>query len=551
MPYTLIDTTLSKLQKNAFLFDGFILLCPRTCCPFLLVGGRVNMLLGLFMKICSASFLPTLADSRREFSRTNRLRPFQCAGNFKRAFGCFLGILTLCFLFVRSGPAATYYIDYVRGSDRNNGTSESTPWQHQPYMMGFTGSYTHQSGDKFIFKGGVTWPNSCFPIEMRAGGSASGSDYYGVDSGYFLGSSWSQPIFDGGGRESPLNRFVSGGVSYVTFDNIHFTNQYWNSATGGYGTSAYCLGGNDTYVVIENCLFDNWSHDSQAHGTHDDMIVITGAGGSTGNVINRCTFNGAPNGTDSGAATNFWPTVLNSVAKNMTNGFLVAGTPAVVQGCEIGPINVSFSGAHENAIECLGGTGVNIIGNIIHDTVGVTIMVGNPGNTAYIYNNIIWNSRPVPIELDARDGKQNQHTAFIYNNIIDASETGVAISNTSQPAFQTVVAENNQFISCDGVDPNGNFVKVTQSNNLTQTRAQANAAGYSQANLYAPTSSTSPTVGQGLELSSVFTTDILGNTRMEPWDIGAYQYAADLHGRKTLRPWRGRKTTAAVPKAPN
>jgi hypothetical protein len=51
--------------------------------------------------------------------------------------------------------AATYYIDYSAGSDVNNGTSKTTPWQHAPGMTGFSGRYTHQAGDHFIFKGGV------------------------------------------------------------------------------------------------------------------------------------------------------------------------------------------------------------------------------------------------------------------------------------------------------------------------------------------------------------------------------------------------------------
>jgi hypothetical protein len=53
--------------------------------------------------------------------------------------------------------ATTYYIDYSSGLDSNNGTSKSTPWKRDPYMVGFAGSYTHAAGDIHIFKGGVTW----------------------------------------------------------------------------------------------------------------------------------------------------------------------------------------------------------------------------------------------------------------------------------------------------------------------------------------------------------------------------------------------------------
>ena len=57
--------------------------------------------------------------------------------------------------------ATTYYIDYVTGSDSSVApTSKTTPWKRHPYMIGFTGSYSHAAGDIFIFKGGVTWAYS-------------------------------------------------------------------------------------------------------------------------------------------------------------------------------------------------------------------------------------------------------------------------------------------------------------------------------------------------------------------------------------------------------
>ena len=35
--------------------------------------------------------------------------------------------------------SATYYIDYVAGSDLNNGTSKATPWKRAPGMKGQIG----------------------------------------------------------------------------------------------------------------------------------------------------------------------------------------------------------------------------------------------------------------------------------------------------------------------------------------------------------------------------------------------------------------------------
>src|SRR5437016_3761083 len=77
--------------------------------------------------------------------------------------------------------ANTYYIDCASRNDSNNGTSQTTPWKHQPYMQGRTGTYGHQAGDRFIFKGGVTCPAAYFTMNITSGGSSGNNDYYGVD----------------------------------------------------------------------------------------------------------------------------------------------------------------------------------------------------------------------------------------------------------------------------------------------------------------------------------------------------------------------------------
>src|SRR6266849_1753199 len=88
-----------------------------------------------------------------------------------------------------------FYIDYTGGSNSNAGTKAS-PWKTHPYMQtssACTGSgsapgYSHQAGDQFIFKGGVTWPGPCFPMNIAQGGSSSTvRDTYAVDQTWFVG----------------------------------------------------------------------------------------------------------------------------------------------------------------------------------------------------------------------------------------------------------------------------------------------------------------------------------------------------------------------------
>jgi len=72
----------------------------------------------------------------------------------------------------KSSRAATYYIDSVNGLDTRTSTqaqSVSTPWKHCPGQSGAAAnaaSYSTQSDDVFVFKGGVTWTLNGTDAEM-------------------------------------------------------------------------------------------------------------------------------------------------------------------------------------------------------------------------------------------------------------------------------------------------------------------------------------------------------------------------------------------------
>lgn len=97
----------------------------------------------------------------------------------------FFGVLFLA----NTSSAAVYYVDYEKGNDNNNGLSKSTPWKLAPGMQGFSASYSHQPGDRFILNGGVAWFR-VFTWEISNSGSSSNWDYYGVDKTWYSGSSW-------------------------------------------------------------------------------------------------------------------------------------------------------------------------------------------------------------------------------------------------------------------------------------------------------------------------------------------------------------------------
>ncbi len=404
--------------------------------------------------------------------------------------------------------AGNYYVDYVSGSDSNPGT-KAAPWQHCYGQPGFSASYSHAAGDHFYLKGGVTIPSY---IQPAATGTASAPDYYGADPTFYTGSSWSRPIINGQAGSSI--GFALYDMNYVTVDNIEFVNFGMTANSDGIITCGPGYG-----ITVENCYFHGWTHSGYSS---DTLCCIVGSSYQpyTANLITNCVFDGT-GASDSGEAVYHWSgDIKNCIARNMSNGFLPNG--GTISGCQIGPINGSFDpNDHENAIEQEGTGAAYWYNNIIHDTTAVTIMVDSSANTAYIYNNLIYNTPPIAIQF-----QNNQNGAaikgYVYNNTIVNSSGAVALRSICSSC--TVVAENNFSIN-DGGFATG-FTSQTVADNLEETTAQATAAGYTAANNWQPTSASAPTVGAGVNLSSVFTTDLVGNPRPSSgaWDIGAYQY---------------------------
>jgi hypothetical protein len=427
--------------------------------------------------------------------------------------------------------ATSYYIDYGAGADGNAGTLAAAPWKRHPYMKGFTGAYSHHAGDRFIFKGGVTWPNACFSMAIGSGGSSAAPDYYGVDRAWYAGTNWTRPIFNAAAAAMAGLSYVSISADYVTVDGIEFTGFYWDASHTSWNLSMISPGASLNVTVL-NCYMHNWSHDSYGNGCRDDMSIICGPSSATysgaGNYISNCIVVGPVEAGGYGSCRGGiyqWPRAYNCTFSNVVDGCLPNTANAEVAGCNIGPILESFQQPfdnldHPNGVEQLGNGTISIHHNIIHDTVAITIFVGNPGNAAYIYDNLIYNSKPIPIQADGRSGTGQM---YVYNNTIVYGSGALANNGTAW----TLVARNNHFIGGGGGF--GGYNPVTQDHNLTQTAAVAMTAGYTSGNQWKPTGATSATVDQGTSIA-LFGTDLLNVTRPQgaAWDIGAYEYVRFL-----------------------
>ena len=134
---------------------------------------------------------------RKTIRFANRLAPLRMT----RA-AC--GFLLLLILSAGAG-ATTYYVSSSTGSDANNGTSVSTPWQ----TIAHVNAQTFQPGDSILFKRGDVWNESLAPPSSGSSGNPITFDAYGTGAapnltGYYAvpssawvhvtGNAWKAPV---------------------------------------------------------------------------------------------------------------------------------------------------------------------------------------------------------------------------------------------------------------------------------------------------------------------------------------------------------------------
>ncbi len=438
---------------------------------------------------------------------------------------------------------STYYVDYGAGSDANNGLSTNAPWQRHPYMTGFAGTYTHHSGDQFIFRGGVTWPGSCFPLIMQNGGSSSAQDYYGTNVAWHAGASWSSPIFND--TNFPIDSMTGDALiqtgslnAYVTMDSFQITNLNWATTTGGY--AIYMGYGSRAGIVITNCQFGNPY--VVASGSDAFQTIYGYSGGGVGKVT-HCTFTGLPSNVGCAYATYQVDVIEYSTVDHLANGFVGANSVCQYNVVQSITQSINYPTVHGNAMEVwpMSGNGYihhNTICNVltpaeIFDTAPL------PGYTLYIYDNLTYGntSGQQSLVLDPGSGGPSGGTVVVWNNTFqDPGHLGYIRVVKRTPAISTIQVSNNFSITESGsgvvVADGGVTSTITQGNNLQIDNATATADGYTAANLYQPASPTCPTIGAGVNLYNFMTAgvgvpavDFLGNLfpATGAWDIGAYQ----------------------------
>lgn len=482
--------------------------------------------------------------------------------------------LYLLFLVSTNVFGATYYIDYAGGSDSSSGTSQGAPWKRHPYMRGWAGGYTHTAGDRFYFKGGVTWPNNCFTMVIAAGGVVGNMDYYGTSAGWGTGKA----IFNGEHIATSHGHIVSFSLKNgIIFDNIEIKGQL-NGHPGTTGLLYGSIRGQDSSNIICSNL---WVHDWRiVPNSPDDssggIIFMFGQAnfGNTNTVVTHCELSNGEN-QNQDVARHQNGIALREVAIIKYNyihhvqaaiihggqevhhnhihninwpvpGFFAGGGMRVVGGVSYylyHPNTMLLQGSASNGTRSPA-TAQLVHGNVIYDwgngaTPGVYT---NPSgdSTIKIWNNALYghNDGQGCIQVDPYNfgGQGLVGSVEIYNNTLgmygNSSPIHVGNRSAANLKIRSLTVMNNH-----GITPLGNSAihdggattvgTINSANNLMQSYATAAGHGYTLANRYRPTSASSPTVNVGVAFPSyLFSVDSLGKNRPigGSWDIGAYEF---------------------------
>jgi len=486
-----------------------------------------------------------------------------------------LSIVMLCILAVGSASAATYYVA-TSGSDSNNGSSKTTPWQHAPGMNGCSAvcaSTAPVAGDSIILRGGDTWNHSNLTWTWTWSGAAGNRIYVGVDETWYTGASFVRPKLDAEFLCCASGLMSISSAGHITIDDLEFTGLMMNYPGNSPSLGILTYNGD---IFMTRLYVHNWNR-------------CTGAGAPTPYCTGAVTDNSWFAGGIQGAAWANGPTMANVIVDhsdvgNPENGSNIGSALHNIEQANYSYIHDAGSGCkegcrivHDSHFDNIGAT----FDGVTHEDVIYSHLFG-AGSTAstflaYIYNNLVTNTAgnatccsiyPNPGD----SGATSSVTYWIFNNVVYGSQVQfgndvdpynmpsglnttihdwnntyvatfggaecVRVTPRSTPPITNMDVQNLHCISPNNTTPVdfGGMVTNPSTNNIVgQTVGTATTQGYVSGNNYAPTGATSATVGAGVNLTAqcsgilaALCIGLDGNPRPSSgaWDVGAYEYTS-------------------------
>ncbi len=374
-----------------------------------------------------------------------------------------------------------------------------------------------------------------------------------TDHSWYSGGSWSQPVFDSDYLIPFVVTFNT--QNYLTFNDIEFKNM---ETSDGNGAIIWGVGAPHD-IRITNCYIHGWNttfmYDTFYGGVHlagFGTVAMTNV--IEDSILTNIEWTGIHQG---GQATSdvaiIRRTLIHDVSAATTccaNTFDGGETYNVQYPS--GNVAFELSGTYvhvNNLYMSAGNFGVDtcyVINSIIHDTgfgaANAYLNTGG-GHTCYAYNNVFYGNMPASGAVNCDPLDNSTHLGGyckVYNNVfygVDFTETSTAINLddrhiSDSVTFQGFESKNNYFIgnglSQDNANSSSVSGTITRTTNLPSSGGQnpttATSEGYVAATLWAPIGGRGSTVRTGTDISSLVATDINGETRTAPLDIGAYEH---------------------------
>ncbi len=429
--------------------------------------------------------------------------------------------------FNRIGFSASHYIR-SGASGSNSGASWSDAWPSFASTVWTRGDTYYLAGGTYSespvitkAQSGTTW------IYIRKANATENSGNAGWSSSYAS----SQAIING--QVAILDGYFS--IDGVTGSG---TNGHGIRVYNGAGSHVLDTEGSVGPYKLAHIDFEGLGFGSSSNA-FDGVYLLNGAGSMKGTSVTNCWIHGV---TRNGV------TIGGNVGTSFSDyGFLFENNVVSEIGGCLNPdahgqgMQISFS-LPDQFLIIRGNTYRNIEGTAMIAYLGGA---GASHRDSLIYNNLFLRT-DTNYNIMSPGIIYSHDTASACSNIVVANNTVWGIGSTNAADYETLAqfaldtpsATNNILINnvwefsrfsttnrgfnvisnnayfASGVVPSGTPGQVTGTTTTFNSAATGDfslvAGGYA--------------VGAGADMSGAFTTDILGNTRTVPWDIGAYKY---------------------------
>jgi hypothetical protein len=333
--------------------------------------------------------------------------------------------------------AATYYVDYIGGTDNNNGTATSSPFKHCPgddNAIGTAASTTLAGDDIVIFKGGVIyagsvdldWSGTSGHVITYDGNSAGtwgtgkaiiqGAGYnggVGVDEEYGFKASASRNYI---AIQNFEIRGFGGGAVNTSCDDLH--------QIDGYGIF-FSAGG--TYIIIKDCkIWDigDWENKAYAHQGYMEGMAIYFLGTSSNITIDNIEISKCGRAGVYFVSSGSTPSVTNIEVKNCNiHDFIRWGIyfGAGASTSTFQDINIHNNTLHDFSV---GSPWLGCAGAYLHQDMmmftpnsysGHTL--GTASHPIKIYNNTMYSATTAVVGTAEIFMTAWGGTMYIYNNV--------------------------------------------------------------------------------------------------------------------------------------